>query len=566
MRLEIVHFQAYLHVCAVMWRTVFRELRALTNDNGLELNPLELNDLYEHLWAVGNLLKGPDALEILEDEFRPWPKVRIHEVFSQKFYEVHDRKKTEELTQLRLYENRLDHDTYKVVLFEVFVLFGEGIHESLTRTMGHYLEATHGEKRNSNLTEWEVEVASKLICTNNPAERPFAVVKAFHHLYPTMTLLSLRGQSQALLNGTHRPADTVGKKNRKAGLALTADPKLRRTITELCSVRKRKPGPIVSSLAAYNKADMLASEERRKERHRMKLEQKENLAIKKMIKFNNAESCDLASDVPALRLHLQSFRANVAAGKLEYLKAQYNARYTLRGGIYHSIPHNSEYRSNFKPHKLKMTPPEKSTVKEAVSYLQGLVEAMMLEDSERPSEPLFCAEDIGLVRTLPVISLKYLDPLSVKLKAEQVADIAVDSAPVDDIWLVKLSAQYIGTLLLDRGHYYRCFNVQYVGNEKSQSGLFACWEATCEPVVKTDGLWNVPDQHFVVDYTTGHRCLKEQSTEGFTVADYRNGNNEDPVWDGNYADICIKRFEKKEAQLLLSSSRKRTRERRSNDM
>ena len=43
MRLEIVHFQAYLHVCAVMWRTVYRELRALTNDNGLELNPLELN-------------------------------------------------------------------------------------------------------------------------------------------------------------------------------------------------------------------------------------------------------------------------------------------------------------------------------------------------------------------------------------------------------------------------------------------------------------------------------------------------------------------------------------------
>ena len=395
----------------------------------------------------------------------------IHEVFSQKFYEVHDRNKLAELNQLRMYENRPDIDTYKEVLFEVLVLFGEGIHESLTRTMGHYLEVTHGEKRNSNLTEWEAEVASKLICTNNPAERPFGLVKAFHDLYPTMTLLSLRGQSLAVLNGTHRPADTAGKKNRKAGLALTADPLLRTTITELCSVRRRKPGPIVSSLAAYNKADMLASEERRKENHRKKLEQKDKLAIKKMMKFNNAELCDLASDVPALRLHLQSFRANVAAGKLEYLKAQYNARYTLRGGVYHSISFNSEYRSIFKPHKLKMTPPEKSTVKEAVSYLQGLVEAMMLEDSQRPFEPFISAEDIGLVRTLPVISLKYLDPLSVTLKAEQIADIAADSAPVDDVWLVKLSAQYKGAILLDRGHYYRCFNVQYIGNEKSKRGL-----------------------------------------------------------------------------------------------
>ncbi len=49
MRLEIVHFQAYLNVCAVMGRTAYRELQALTSDNGLELHPLELNELYEHL-------------------------------------------------------------------------------------------------------------------------------------------------------------------------------------------------------------------------------------------------------------------------------------------------------------------------------------------------------------------------------------------------------------------------------------------------------------------------------------------------------------------------------------
>ncbi len=31
-RMEIVQFEAHLHVNAIMWRQVFRELRALTND------------------------------------------------------------------------------------------------------------------------------------------------------------------------------------------------------------------------------------------------------------------------------------------------------------------------------------------------------------------------------------------------------------------------------------------------------------------------------------------------------------------------------------------------------
>ncbi len=41
--------KAYLHVNAIMWRQVFRELRALTNDKTIKVNPLQLNDLYEHL-------------------------------------------------------------------------------------------------------------------------------------------------------------------------------------------------------------------------------------------------------------------------------------------------------------------------------------------------------------------------------------------------------------------------------------------------------------------------------------------------------------------------------------
>jgi hypothetical protein len=42
-----VQFEAFIHVNAVMWRVMYRELRALTNDKKMALNPMDLNDLYE---------------------------------------------------------------------------------------------------------------------------------------------------------------------------------------------------------------------------------------------------------------------------------------------------------------------------------------------------------------------------------------------------------------------------------------------------------------------------------------------------------------------------------------
>ena len=52
--LECLHFEAYVHVNALMWRVVFKELRGLTNSKGLEITPTELNTLYEHLYDLGS--------------------------------------------------------------------------------------------------------------------------------------------------------------------------------------------------------------------------------------------------------------------------------------------------------------------------------------------------------------------------------------------------------------------------------------------------------------------------------------------------------------------------------
>jgi hypothetical protein len=36
-QLETLHFEAYCHVCALLWRVIFMELRGLTNSKGLEM-------------------------------------------------------------------------------------------------------------------------------------------------------------------------------------------------------------------------------------------------------------------------------------------------------------------------------------------------------------------------------------------------------------------------------------------------------------------------------------------------------------------------------------------------
>jgi hypothetical protein len=135
-----------------MCRGMYRELRALTNDNQLSLNPKDLNNLYEEVWNVGTLLQTEDSLTILEEGFRPWLRVKEGTEASWDFYDIHDRNKAADLVTLQKYRDREDLETYTVVLKEVFHLFGQAIHESLTRTMGAYLEATGGAYQNKQKT------------------------------------------------------------------------------------------------------------------------------------------------------------------------------------------------------------------------------------------------------------------------------------------------------------------------------------------------------------------------------------------------------------------------------
>ncbi len=50
---------------------------------GVGLNPMELNDLYDHLWNI----MYEDALSVLHEDYRPWPRVRYTEAPSRHYYD-----------------------------------------------------------------------------------------------------------------------------------------------------------------------------------------------------------------------------------------------------------------------------------------------------------------------------------------------------------------------------------------------------------------------------------------------------------------------------------------------
>jgi hypothetical protein len=121
--------------------------------------------------------------------------------------------------------------------------------------MGKYLQATDGILRNETHEEWELEAVANLLSTNNPAERPFGIAKAYCDIYPSMSLRTLAGFSLSISNGSHRAPGSKGKQERTAhvgvfegGAAFTSQPEVRLAVTKVCGVRRVKTGTVTRLL------------------------------------------------------------------------------------------------------------------------------------------------------------------------------------------------------------------------------------------------------------------------------------------------------------------------------
>jgi hypothetical protein len=104
-----------------------------------------------------------------------------------------------------------------------------------------YLDQELGKANVSGVrAAWEVDKCKQMLCHNNGAERPFAILRQYKRIYPSMSVENLGKLSNSLVNGTHRPA----LKGLAAGIALTADPRLKTCVGTLCSVRRVKVIPL----------------------------------------------------------------------------------------------------------------------------------------------------------------------------------------------------------------------------------------------------------------------------------------------------------------------------------
>jgi hypothetical protein len=152
------------------------------------------------------MLQSESCFQVFDDEFRPWPHLYKNKRRSNKFYAGVDANLKSDLQRIRLNQEREDVVQYTSIMREVFGCFGYGIIESLQFTMKDYLRQTDGPLRNELREPWENKAVQQMVSHNNHAKRPFAVVKEFWDIYPSLSLSNLSWLSHSISNGTHRCA------------------------------------------------------------------------------------------------------------------------------------------------------------------------------------------------------------------------------------------------------------------------------------------------------------------------------------------------------------------------
>ena len=178
---------------------------------------------------------------------------------------------------------------------------------------------------------------------------------------------------------------------------------------------------------------------------------------------------------------------------------------------------------------LKMTPNDKS---DTMAYLKTLVLKMMDADGKR-DRPVNAAELAisGLLRTVPTLSHQSLNPLAVSAKSALDQSMIAAATQGDDPWLLFLEKEYLLQLcfLSDIAARHKLYRVAKISYWPSTKLHYANWEATLEPVhLDTLGEAFIADEDVVLG-PRGMRLTKSGSLLGYIVAQYIDGDDEDPV-------------------------------------
>jgi hypothetical protein len=165
-----------------------------------------------------------------------------------------------------------------------------------------------------------------MVCTNNLAEGPFATVRAFMHIYPSLKLRTVAGLSVAMINGTHRSkgssnpapkpnpnchhnhfsflAIAGARDNTTTGLAFTAPVRVRNAVAKVCGVRTNSLGAVTNFLRQSNVVDAVEAIVNRKASKQKKSTESARLQAGRLQNFDVASETVLAQTVDDLQTQI----------------------------------------------------------------------------------------------------------------------------------------------------------------------------------------------------------------------------------------------------------------------
>ncbi len=137
----------------------------------------------------------------------------------------------------------------------------------------------------------------------------------------------------------------------------------------------------------------------------------------------------------------------------------------------------------------------------------------------------------GLLRAVPTLNVETTSAHALKLRKTLESKVCLQATQVDDPWLIFLRREYCGKIcflhdIAERHKLYRVCNIAYWASTKTR---YANWKATLEPIhIATSGEFYVADDDVVVG-PKGIRITKSKVLLGYIVAQYIDGDEEEPT-------------------------------------
>ncbi len=143
-------------------------------------------------------------------------------------------------------------------------------------------------------------------------------------MYPSLSIENLAKLTHSLVNGTHRP----GSSQFKAGVALISDPRLRKAIGLLCSVKNKTAGKVTRFIREELQADKEEMCEVRKQKAEARYEDNIRKKAKRAAIWDHAETIlhtSLVTTIAELNTQLQA-RSTSSSARTTFMKEQFHAR------------------------------------------------------------------------------------------------------------------------------------------------------------------------------------------------------------------------------------------------